>query len=91
MYKNRHCAPLDYQKIKKEIDHFYFSLSKEDNLSKEECDSLYKEISDFDIDIASRFLQIISLNDDKKIIKDKCQIIFDELLKNIIVDINEHN
>ena len=90
MYKGKHCSYQDYLNIQKKCDAFIHALNKNESTFLLEGEKLYVEILDYDREIASRFIHVLKSSDEKEKNAASLKKILDELLRNVLVDVNEH-
>ena len=90
MYCNRHCTKSDYEKLKIKTSSFLNLLKKDDPLFLEYGQELVELMIDYDQEIAHRF----SSNLNKEISHQELYVleerIIEELLRNVMVDVYEH-
>ena len=101
MYNGRHCIKEDYDRVNDSILYFFSLINKKDMEAINYGLSLAREAASYDEELSNRLLRIIQrakseINEDNKNkilegLKVKCQPIFNELVSNILVDIQEHN
>lgn len=89
MYLNRHCTYQDYELLKSSTDEVVFDLSNNDFSS---LDKYFELLNNFDIHFSIELKnKIDSCSNDKDKIIEIISKDIEELYRNVLVDIKEHN